>query len=207
MTLKEFLKKHGYTLPETTDGVLNSRLEKVYWDGAQGFDLVMLTNEPYNQFDFFVNLLKEKFPDASFALHCHPIEDEPFDLMKELCAMIPGASAFGDPIVHDENIEIPVTNGLLYQTLSDKRVAEQLEEMARNHLSPCKISFFLEEESGEDFFVKQQQIAEEKVKSLGDKIDQASRQKKSDEKIKQIRKDSSLRKKEYRNIDAIHVED
>ena len=207
MTLKEFLMKRGYTLPDTTDGVLNSRLEKVYWDGAQYFDVVILTNEPYDHFDFFVDLLKEKFPDASIALHCHPIEEEPFDLMKELCAMIPGASAFGESIVHDDTIQIPVTNGLLYETLSDKRVAEQLEEMARHRLSPCKISFFHEEDSGENFFEKQQQIAEEKVKSLGDKINQAHQQKNSDEKIKQIRKDSFLRKKDYRNIDAIHVED
>lgn len=207
MTLKEFLIKRGYPLPDAADGVLNSRLEKVYWDGAQCFDVVIHTNEPHDQFDFFLDLLKEKFPDATIELHCHPVEEEPFDLMKELRSMVPGASAFGEPSIDDGNIKIPVTNTLLYETLVDKRVAEQLEEKAGHHHSPCKITFSLIEDEEEDFFEKQQQIAEEKVKSWGDKIAQANQQKSSDEKIQKIRKTSSLRKKEYRNIDAIHVED
>ena len=206
MTLKEFLLKHGYTLPNTAENALNSRIEKVYWDGVQSFDVVLQSDESNDQFDFFVQILEEKFPNASITLHCKKTVDESFDIMKELYSMVPGAT-FGELVKRDETFEIPVTNALFYESLLERRIAEQLEEKAKCNDFPCKISFRLEEETGEDFFEKQQQIAQEKVKSWGDKINEANQQKNSDETIQRIRKTSPLRKKEFRDLNTIRVED
>ena len=65
MTLKEFLVQRGYALPNTAENALNSRIDKVYWDGAQNFDVVLQSDESNDQFDFFVQILEEKFPNAS----------------------------------------------------------------------------------------------------------------------------------------------
>lgn len=206
MTLKEFLLKHGYTLPNTAENALNSRIEKVYWDGVQSFDVVLQSDESNDRFDFFVQILEEKFPNASITLHCKKTVDESFDIMKELYSMVPGAT-FGELVKRDETFEIPVTNALFYESLLERRIAEQLEEKAKCNDFSCKISFRLEEETGEDFFEKQQQIAQEKVKSWGDKMNEANQQKNSDETIQRIRKTSPLRKKEFRDLNTIRVED
>lgn len=207
MILKQFLEQRGYSAANVSSDVLSAHIKKVYWDGERYFDIVMETNEPPSSFGFFCELIEKKFPFATIKLSLSPLKRELFDVMKELSNLIPLSSAFGEVIIRDEVAEIPVMNKTLYDNIIEQGIPEKLAEIANQHGYTRTVSFFLKENIEDNFLERQQEIFNQKVKSLGEKIEQASHEKESNDKIQRICRKSALGKKEFRDINSIHVED